>query len=1024
MMNHPLRFTLLSSALTVSLASVFAGMQMSSDSTDLMLKSDAMTGNNTVVDLTAISAKLGQPVTKAATAPFRISGNQPFQIPYVDNFDTDINLYGVEDCNHDGKTWKWDSDSEVGGFVHYTQCYDNDADDWLITPYIFFKGGHTYKVTLETGAATAGYRHEFIEAKWGAGRNASAMTNELFGRTELGQRFQTIEAEFTPERSNTYNIGFHAVSNKDNGRLWIISLKIEEVASKTAPAAVTDLKGEPFADGSKKATLTFVAPTKTVEGNELTGLDNIEIRRNNEVVKTVNDIKPGEAYSWIDNNAAEGENVYAVTPFKDGNQGDPSEVRVFTGFDIPTKPVITVSDLGGSVMLSWLPVNGVNGGAVSSNVSYEVYDYLGTGETVYLGDAPQGQLNYVVRGVDTNEGDTQKFKNWLVRAVTPFGDNFDLAWVLMGKPDTIPYTLSFKNATLEGKWLGQAHSAVTGCYWGQTTYDCQDDDNGSMTLTCMTPSTSKFFTGKIALDPNPEVTTKLSFYYKAEAALQGVVYVDVTHRDGTVDEPIFTKDLNDFDNDEWHRVIVDMPASKCLDDYVMIGFHADMTAPIEANLYFDNIAIINEDYDEVKVELEAPESVILGRDIELMAKMVNMSVNDIEPGAKVQLFANDELVGETTLKQPLGMLKATEVPVTIHTHTVNAPEVYNIRAVVSYDKDKNADNNVATATVAVIKAEVDTPQNLEASDSNPVNLTWDAPAYEVATVTDDFEGYDAWSTNLGNWTTVDADQGIAGSLAALFTYPHQHEKFAFMAWRPMDFFHPNQGLEPHSGDIALVSIYQENERRNTVMAADNWLISPLLSGKKQTVSIWVNNKRANYPRYGIETFDILASSTDKNITSFEVVGSYEKSAEGWEEIKFEVPEGTRFFAIHQNSEWTYAYLLMFDDFTYEGSTAPESYNIYRDGELIGSVYEPGFTDNVPDPKATYRYDVTAVYCHGYESAPIFTVKSELIETLEEQNTTFNVFTIGGVQLLKDAPTLQGLQPGIYIINGEKVYLRN
>ena len=78
MMNHPLRFTLLSSALTVSLASVFAGMQMSSDSTDLMLKSDAMTGNNTVVDLTAISAKLGQPVTKAATAPFRISGNQRF----------------------------------------------------------------------------------------------------------------------------------------------------------------------------------------------------------------------------------------------------------------------------------------------------------------------------------------------------------------------------------------------------------------------------------------------------------------------------------------------------------------------------------------------------------------------------------------------------------------------------------------------------------------------------------------------------------------------------------------------------------------------------------------------------------------------------------------------------------------------------------------------------------------------------------------------------------------------------------
>lgn len=315
-MNHPLRFTLLSSALTVSLASIFAGMQMSSDTDGLLLKSDA-SDNNKIVNLTAITSKIPGATSKSVKTPQRISGNQPFQIPYVDNFDTDINLYGVEDSNHDGKTWQWGIDDEVGGFVHYTQCYDNDADDWLITPYIFFQGGHTYKVTLETGAATAGYRHEFIEAYWGAGRNAGAMTNELFGRTELGKRFQTIEAEFTPERSNTYNIGFHAVSNKDNGRLWIISLKIEEVASKTAPAAVTNLKGEPFADGSKKATLTFVAPSKTVEGNELTKLDYIEIRRNNEVVKKINEINPGDACSWVDNNAVAGENIYTVTPFND-----------------------------------------------------------------------------------------------------------------------------------------------------------------------------------------------------------------------------------------------------------------------------------------------------------------------------------------------------------------------------------------------------------------------------------------------------------------------------------------------------------------------------------------------------------------------------------------------------------------------------------------------------------------------------------------------------------------------------------
>lgn len=244
-----------------------------------------------------------------------------------------------------------------------------------------------------------------------------------------------------------------------------------------------------------------------------------------------------------------------------------------------------------------------------------------------------------------------------------------------------------------------------------------------------------------------------------------------------------------------------------------------------------------------------------------------------------------------------------------------------------------------------------------------------------------------------------------------------------MIWRPADYFRNYQGIDHHSGDISLVSIYQENLGRKNVVGSDNWLISPLLSGKSHTISIWVNTKRAYYPRYGMETFEILTSTTDKNMTSFNKLDEYDKFEEGWQEITFEVPEGTRFFAIHQKTPKDYAYIFMLDDFTYEGSSAPESYNVYRDGKLIGNVFEPGFTDEAPASETTNRYEVTAVYNHGYESEPICTVKSGSIEVLEQQDTIFDVYTIGGVQLLKGATTLRGLTPGIYIINGENVYLR-
>ena len=115
------------------------------------------------------------------------------------------------------------------------------------------------------------------------------------------------------------------------------------------------------------------------------------------------------------------------------------------------------------------------------------------------------------------------------------------------------------------------------------------------------------------------------------------------------------------------------------------------------------------------------------------------------------------------------------------------------------------------------------------------------PESSSAQVTDDFESYEPWSLSYGDWTTIDADGGLAGGLNQSMSYTHQGEQFAFLCWQPSDMFQSGQGLDPHSGTKALAGIYQVDETGQNFVDADNWLITPRLSGKAQTITFWVNN---------------------------------------------------------------------------------------------------------------------------------------------------------------------------------------
>ena len=84
-----------------------------------------------------------------------------------------------------------------------------------------------------------------------------------------------------------------------------------------------------------------------------------------------------------------------------------------------------------------------------------------------------------------------------------------------------------------------------------------------------------------------------------------------------------------------------------------------------------------------------------------------------------------------------------------------------------------------------------------------------------------------------------------------------------------------------------------------MVAADNWLISQLLTGEEQTISFWGNNVRGN--KNTTETFNVLTSSTDNQPASFNKIGTYAQESGTWKEVTVKLPAGTRYFAIRHTT---------------------------------------------------------------------------------------------------------------------------
>ncbi len=275
--------------------------------------------------------------------------SQVDELPYANSFDDlgqDL-AFTIIDANADGSTWYFTT-SDDNGYAQYQWNDDNAGDDWLISPAIKLEAGKLYHVGIDAWAESD-YNPERVEVKMGSAKTAAAMTTDAIPATVVdwsSQDIQTLQSKgITVDADGYYYFGIHAISDANKYYLNVDNFFVDVIAGD-APNAVTDLTVVPN-ENQIGVTVSFNAPATKINGDALDGNISVNILRDGNVIKTIDNVAAGSAQVFVDDatyNLTVGTHKYQVIPvnsYGQGNKSEEIEVFVTTLLNVPYAPDMT-----------------------------------------------------------------------------------------------------------------------------------------------------------------------------------------------------------------------------------------------------------------------------------------------------------------------------------------------------------------------------------------------------------------------------------------------------------------------------------------------------------------------------------------------------------------------------------------------------------------------------------------------------------------------------------------------------------
>ncbi len=945
-------------------------------------------------------------------------------VPYTFDLTQDqTGLFTIIDNNEDGKTWSFSS--SIGTIYSYSST--NQGDDYLVSPVFNLEAGKSYKVTVNAKSYNASYTERF-EVKVGKVATAEGLNITAIGPTEVSStEADDFEGEFTVDEAGQYFIAIHAISDPDNWRLVVNSLSIEKGLEPTAPAA-PELAVTPAAEGAKSAKIEVTAPSVTIGGDELTAenLSKIEILRDNELLTTLN-VLPGNVAEYTDENVSDTLYTYQAIPYDAaGNAGKKSEkVTVYVGVDSPAdvQNFHVKSTTATSITFAWDAATGAHGGYVDpTTMKYEIStlkieqsifgSYLVvdqaiadvTGQTELTIDFPvdEGEQAYQYFGISANDG----------KAAT----DATLAYsaVFVGAPLDIPLFESFEGRSLHYAWSCNGGLGVS--------TNSSDEDGVALKLYNNGNGEQVYFMlDKVDLTTAANPTLLLDVRSESTDKVYGIGSVDngdvqvLAQANVTADYTTFKVPLTSI-----------MTAQR----FSSVGIVANIETPsvqnYEDTLIIDNIRIVDLYQYDLAIDVKADATVQAGSNAKIVAKVTNNGENAAN-GYTVIVKAGSKVLLDQTVNEALLPFKSTEFETELPTTIFSEEGDVDIVALVSFENDLVEDNDLSTATVSVKTSKAAQPTNLAAQQSQEVDevtLTWTAPDTSASQQEDDFSSYANGANatgDLGNWTVVNANGGTKGSLFEDLELPSHGKAVAWEVFNLATYGGNSEAFAGADGNVDnnyLISLY--NATSEGYVDCDDWLISPELPGVAQTLTFDVKA----FNDYGAQTYQVLYSTTGKEIADFQLIQEVPDNGGAWSKVSYELPEGTKYFAIRNVTNGDNGFILAIDNISYlVGGSEPVGYNVYVDEEFVKTATETTATVEFTQTKE-YKLSVTAVYPGEVESKPVSITVSLTtgIEQLIATGKTIKVYTLDG-KYIGTMNNTESLKKGAYIIDNKKVVLK-
>lgn len=951
------------------------------------------------------------------------------ELPYFNGFDSAAEKAeaAIYDANNDKKTWTLTSDTNTGsGTVRYQYNSAKDADDYVVFPGLTLEAGKTYDVSVD--ARDNGYP-EILEVVVGTVAKADDLSTIVIPAKELnGKEYQTLTASFSPEADGVYYFALHAVSEKDNFYLYADNFSVKE-QDEDAPNPASNIVITPDPTGALIANVKFTVPTTTVGGADL---DEVKVKVSRDGTELVNAVLPaGSEWAFVDSDIpAPGFYTWTIgVATVDGQHvGDNVSAKAYIGEDIPVDVEnLKAEGKNDKVALSWDPVTeGQNDGIiVPENVTYNAYpvvmeEFFGMQFPAIDYDNPYATgitETKVDIDFDTNSGE-QGYTYFGVTAANGSGESLgSMTALLTGAAYEIPFHEGLTGQQLHYWWGTESdddnYMADGGLYF--STEESSDGDNVSFLFDAEEAGWIDMLSGKIAL--NGAESPALSFDYKSDAPAK--IEVVITTPEGEeVAETINVAVANGYET-----------ASISLKDYadqpwVRFTLHAVFNEP--TMLYVDNVNVMDVISDNLSITVSAPSSVVAGKTATVKATVKNEGENVAE-GYEVKFYINGQEAAAPLFEAPtLAFLETAEFNFDLETSVFDEAGDVTVKAEVVYAADlKDADN--ADEVVIEVKASTATPVaevTAEQNEEGAIVVNWTVTEDAAKEVTEDFESVQAPAAGLtfkdgetyGDWKAVDESQSFPYAWSSSSVLWDQEESFGFGI---INFAASGLGtITPPSGEQAAVFI-SEYDESGYGTPSSKYMISPELPGIAQTISFMA--KTSNSAEYGDEVVEIMASSTDSNVESFTKVTTLNiNSDEGFSEFTADLPEGTKYFALHYVSNDVFA--LFIDDLTYTvGGGAAAGFNVYVDGNLVGTADADADSYTYSDElsEGEHEVSVTAVYGDN-ESAPVSTTVS-VATAIKNINldSAAEVFTVDGIRL----NNVKNLKSGVYVVNGKKVVIK-